>query len=226
MKFFSSRNSLVTFLTGISIFLFLLILFSDQLHLWPFFRRPTVFKYFASDFSDNIAVRDLHGDLSSFLPIDVVYTWVNGSDPLLINRLSEIKRQLSIENDTSIGYNFSLIDTLNDRAQIDVSLSPNGSCILRDCVPFNVLVLSYREGLARALKNNEIFHTIPAERIEKVIQSCETVNVCPEVVTFVKMSDIQDVNVVLSENITFDGEVVPAVRSFVTSQKVLLFNMH
>ena len=226
MRLFSSRNSLITCLLGISIFLFVFILFSDQLHLSPFFRRLKLFQYSVSDYSDNIASRDLHGDLSPFLPIDVVYTWVNGSDPYLINRLNEVKRRVAMENDTSCGHNTSLIDAVNNHAQIDVAISPNGSCILMDCVPFNVLVLSFREGLAVALKNNEIFHTISGERIEKVIQSCETVNICPEIVTFVKMSDIQGVNIALSENITFEGEVIPAVRSFVTSQKVLLFIMH
>lgn len=221
MKVLSSRNIFITFLTGVSLFLFVLVLFSDQLHLWPFFRRPTLFYYLSSEFSDNIALRDLHRDLSPFLPIDVVYTWVNGSDPILVDRLNEVKRRLTTENNSNTRYNITLNNTMNNNALFPFDISPNGSCILRDCVPFNVLVLSFREGLAFALRNNEkLFHKIPIERIEKVIQSCESVDICPEVVTFVKMSDVQDVNLALSENITFKGEVVPAVRSFVTSQKV------
>ena len=27
------------------------------------------------------------------LPIDIVYTWVNGSDPILLDQLEELKRQ-------------------------------------------------------------------------------------------------------------------------------------
>lgn len=38
-------------------------------------------------FSDNIRGENLLGKLSGVLPIDVVYTWVNGSDPLLLSGL-------------------------------------------------------------------------------------------------------------------------------------------
>ena len=31
------------------------------------------------------------------MPIDVVYTWVNGSDPKLIRELAKVKRQMQKE---------------------------------------------------------------------------------------------------------------------------------
>ncbi|KAG0729643.1 N-acetylglucosamine-1-phosphotransferase subunits alpha/beta [Chionoecetes opilio] len=41
-------------------------------------------------FSDNIRGENLLGQLSGVLPIDVVYTWVNGSDPLLLEGLQTL----------------------------------------------------------------------------------------------------------------------------------------
>ncbi|KAG8261744.1 hypothetical protein J6590_066275 [Homalodisca vitripennis] len=45
------------------------------------------------DFGDSIGTKSLQDQLCQYFPIDVVYTWVNGSDPNFINQLrSEEKR--------------------------------------------------------------------------------------------------------------------------------------
>ncbi|XP_076069622.1 N-acetylglucosamine-1-phosphotransferase subunits alpha/beta-like [Oratosquilla oratoria] len=46
-----------------------------------------------SIFADNILEQPLLGKLSSVLPVDVVYTWVNGSDPLFLNGLHKLKEE-------------------------------------------------------------------------------------------------------------------------------------
>ncbi|KAI6658944.1 N-acetylglucosamine-1-phosphotransferase subunits alpha/beta-like isoform X1 [Oopsacas minuta] len=219
---FSTRNGLLISLAGVLTCIFILMLFSDQFHLWPFFRRPTILQYSTSEFSDNIAARDLHEHLSSYLPIDVVYTWVNGSDPLLIQTLNEVKRNLREEQNTNVTLEANLTKaSMNTTSKGFDILLPNKTCRLRHCVPFNVLVLSYREGLAPAIRGNEVFWNVDNLLVEKVIETCETINVCSEVVTFVKMSNIQAVEMALGDNITFEGEIVPAVGSFVTSEKVI-----
>lgn len=42
-------------------------------------------------------MRDFCVRRCSPLPIDVVYTWVNGSDPVLLADLAELKLQMEIE---------------------------------------------------------------------------------------------------------------------------------
>lgn len=46
-----------------------------------------------SVYSDNIASKSFRAELSSNLPIDVVYTWVNGSDPKFIEALNTVKAE-------------------------------------------------------------------------------------------------------------------------------------
>ncbi|GFO26808.1 N-acetylglucosamine-1-phosphotransferase subunits alpha/beta [Plakobranchus ocellatus] len=43
-------------------------------------------------FSDNLAEKNFRDRLSAALPIDVVYTWVNGSDPEMLHQLEMVKR--------------------------------------------------------------------------------------------------------------------------------------
>ena len=216
----STRNGLLAFFAGVLTCLYILMLFSDQFHLWPFFRRPTLLQYSTSDFSDNIATQDLHGDLTSYLPIDVVYTWVNGSDPKLIESLNEARRIINKPQNVTVTNSSVQSDNNTNSSAAEPSITQDGVCILSDCVPFNVLVLSYREGIARAIRRNEVLQNIDSQLIDKVIETCQTAYTCPEVVTFVKMANVQAVEAALSGNITYEGEVIPAVGSFVTSDKV------
>eukprot|EP00053_Salpingoeca_punica_P018525 m.182084 g.182084 ORF g.182084 m.182084 type:complete len:1404 (-) comp17455_c0_seq3:254-4465(-) len=49
--------------------------------------------------TDNIAGRSFRDRMCLPEPIDVVYTWVNGSDPLLIEQLDELKARLKAEDE-------------------------------------------------------------------------------------------------------------------------------
>jgi hypothetical protein len=48
-------------------------------------------------FSDNIVGKSLQSKLCQNIPIDVVYTWVNGSDPILLQGLQQYHLQLQEE---------------------------------------------------------------------------------------------------------------------------------
>ncbi|XP_067143538.1 N-acetylglucosamine-1-phosphotransferase subunits alpha/beta isoform X2 [Centruroides vittatus] len=50
-----------------------------------------------NSFSDNIAGRSFQNMLCQYVPIDVVYTWVNGTDPQLIAQLMQIKQKYDVE---------------------------------------------------------------------------------------------------------------------------------
>ena len=50
-----------------------------------------------NSFSDNVAGRSYQSRLCLPVPIDVVYTWVNGSDPSVLVGLGKVKAQLQME---------------------------------------------------------------------------------------------------------------------------------
>lgn len=56
-----------------------------------------------NSFSDNIAGKSFQNMLCQYVPIDIVYTWVNGTDPQLIAQLIQIKQKYAVElNHSSI----------------------------------------------------------------------------------------------------------------------------
>ena len=52
-----------------------------------------------NSFSDNLAGRSLQNRLCQHVPMDVVYTWVNGSDPWFLDGLKHVKERLRKESD-------------------------------------------------------------------------------------------------------------------------------
>ena len=220
----STRNGFLSLCTGVLTCLFVFTLFSDQLHLWPFFRRPTILQIPSSIYTDNLVQTDLSQELSSYLPIDVVYTWVNGSDPLLADQLKEVKSRLEKEKNSTLTNTTTTPNpnnsTTNNTDRFETFLDKNGTCTLSHCVPFNVLVVSYRPGLARAIRRREVMGRLEEDLIEKVIETCESTEVCPEAVTLVKMKTVRAVESALGGNITYNKQNVPATSSFVTSEKV------
>lgn len=51
-----------------------------------------------SIFHDNIAGKSFQAVIGAPIPIDIVYTWVNGSDPALLSQLGALKQSLNKEN--------------------------------------------------------------------------------------------------------------------------------
>jgi len=60
---------------------------------WSQEEYDTVF----NSFSDNIVGKSLQSKLCQNVPIDVVYTWVNGSDLILLQQLQQYRQQLQEE---------------------------------------------------------------------------------------------------------------------------------
>ena len=57
-----------------------------------------------NSYSDNIIGKSLRNQLCQNVPIDVVYTWVNGSDPLLLEQLQEYQWQRQEETSRKCPY--------------------------------------------------------------------------------------------------------------------------
>ncbi|XP_023723247.1 N-acetylglucosamine-1-phosphotransferase subunits alpha/beta isoform X3 [Cryptotermes secundus] len=67
---------------------------------WSQEKYETVF----NSFSDNIVGKSLQSKLCQNVPIDVVYTWVNGSDPILLQQLQQYHLQLQKESSIKCPY--------------------------------------------------------------------------------------------------------------------------
>jgi Stealth protein CR1, conserved region 1 len=75
-----------------------------------------------NQFSDNILSRNYESDIdfSQYLPIDVVYLWVNGSDLLLLKELRQFKREIEkksiIESSWCIKYDATVASVKRKQA--------------------------------------------------------------------------------------------------------------
>jgi len=90
-------------------------------------------------YHDNIASKSFQQKLCAELPIDVVYTWVNGSDPELIQQLNKVK----------LGMGFNASDQGSDFSE--------ETCNLKNCFMLPLLVLKMQND--SVLQDTEILST-------------------------------------------------------------------
>ncbi|XP_029824352.3 N-acetylglucosamine-1-phosphotransferase subunits alpha/beta [Ixodes scapularis] len=93
----SQRHLFIVSLVGLIIFLVSAFRFCEVALDWSKGKYAEVF----SRFSDNIAGQSFQDRLCQHVPIDAVYTWVNGSDLELVRNLSAIRKQLALETNKS-----------------------------------------------------------------------------------------------------------------------------
>lgn len=86
----SQKNGCRLLAVGIFVILVMTFQMGEILLTWSAEKYAAVF----SPFSDNIGGRSFQERLCLPVPIDVVYTWVNGSDPALLKELKEFRLQL------------------------------------------------------------------------------------------------------------------------------------
>ncbi|XP_062580822.1 N-acetylglucosamine-1-phosphotransferase subunits alpha/beta-like [Saccostrea cucullata] len=89
--------------------------FGETVLEWSHEKYAAVF----NSYSDNIAGRSFRTRLCTPLPIDIVYTWVNGTDPRLLNKLRAFKMGLEKEH----------------------NITKEEKCVFANCLATNMLVL-------------------------------------------------------------------------------------
>jgi UDP-N-acetylglucosamine-lysosomal-enzyme len=89
----SSRNGLLFCTGGFVLVLVSALQFGEVALEWSMNQYATAF----NSYHDNIAGRSFADRLCAPLPIDIVYTWVNGTDPVLLENLSKAKLELEAE---------------------------------------------------------------------------------------------------------------------------------
>ncbi|XP_059483014.1 N-acetylglucosamine-1-phosphotransferase subunits alpha/beta [Neocloeon triangulifer] len=106
---FSHKQALFFILVLFTFVIVTAFQFGETWLQWSTVRYSSIF----NRFHDNIAGRNLQEKLCQSVPIDVVYTWVNGSDPLFQETLLKEKSEFKIED-------------INHK---------RGPCHFRSCVP-------------------------------------------------------------------------------------------
>ncbi|GAB1598387.1 N-acetylglucosamine-1-phosphotransferase subunits alpha/beta-like isoform X1 [Argonauta hians] len=102
--------------------------FGETVMQWSQRQYITMF----SSFTDNVAGHSFKHRLCSPMPIDIVYTWVNGSDLELISELQHVKKML----------------------QTQLNESRTDTCSFSDCVPAHLVV--FDPGLPTSLTLNQL----------------------------------------------------------------------
>ncbi|XP_052801171.1 N-acetylglucosamine-1-phosphotransferase subunits alpha/beta-like isoform X2 [Mya arenaria] len=112
----SHRYGLFVIVIGLILIVTSAFHFGESVVEWSTEKYASVF----NSFSDNLAGKSYRERLCLPVPIDVVYTWVNGTDSLLIRRLQRVKLDMQ--------------DQLNSSREI--------KCVFSNCVRNNMVVLS------------------------------------------------------------------------------------
>ncbi|XP_076320133.1 N-acetylglucosamine-1-phosphotransferase subunits alpha/beta-like isoform X2 [Tachypleus tridentatus] len=99
----SHRNSLLFCFLGLVILCISVLRFGEMTLEWSREKYAAVFNYY----SDNIGGRSFQNRLCQYVPIDAVYTWVNGTDPKLLAELLRVKEGLILHVNSSVSCSYS-----------------------------------------------------------------------------------------------------------------------
>ncbi|KAL5473976.1 hypothetical protein EMCRGX_G028546 [Ephydatia muelleri] len=130
----SSRCGLTICVVGIFLVLVSALQFGEVFLEWSKESYAAQF----SIYHDNIATKSYEHQLCSELPIDVVYTWVNGSDPRLIAELKQLKRKIEEESSSCRVKNTPAVDTVNTTKAPSNEALP---CPFKACIAWQTLVV-------------------------------------------------------------------------------------
>ena len=95
LNLLSDRNTFLVVLIGGFILIVSFLSFGEAWMQWSQDKYAAIF----NSFSDNLAGKSMQSRLCQHVPIDVVYTWVNGSDPLFQDGLKHVKEKLQAQAD-------------------------------------------------------------------------------------------------------------------------------
>ena len=86
----AQRHGLLIILVAIVVVFVTLVNFGESLAAWSTEKYAAV----VNSFSDNVVGQSFRGRLCLPVPIDIVYTWVNGSDPRLLKEIRSYKETM------------------------------------------------------------------------------------------------------------------------------------
>ncbi|EDV28564.1 uncharacterized protein TRIADDRAFT_51611 [Trichoplax adhaerens] len=199
-------------------------------------------------FYDNLAGQSYQDRICTPMPIDVVYTWVNGSDPKLIRELTAIKRQMQQEVqemqinmfyeecphlkniDLSKLRNFTLLGDcakyLPDTTVVEIShkhetaSSGNSSswCSFVNCIPSTIIVL---EGSQLATDVTLLSIRELHESLSSVRWIANVTNAMYKKLSYaVDVEKVENVRFAFKSKIEMHDEQLAVSKAYLTSNKV------
>ncbi|ESO99577.1 hypothetical protein LOTGIDRAFT_238796 [Lottia gigantea] len=192
----SHKNGTLIVFIGLIIIIVSAFHFGEAVIEWSHEKYATVF----NSYSDNIGSKSFRKRLCLPVPIDVVYTWVNGTDPALLKQLSQLRYELKEE----------------------ITSTQETKCTFHNCVPSNLVVLdpvlNEEISLLKLQTMNKLF--LEANKIFNV----HTPNEPKRNFTFVQFNE-QIVDNFTSKYVILDGKNTSVSKVFYTSDLTKQYSM-
>ncbi|KAK3581579.1 hypothetical protein CHS0354_031927 [Potamilus streckersoni] len=169
--------------------------FGETMVEWSTEKYAAVF----NSFSDNIVGRSFRERLCLPVPIDVVYTWVNGSDPEMLIQLKRVKMEMEEELNTSRIHRNSKGETV---------------CVFSNCLVTNIVLIDPMLPSNMTVSDLETYMPVfsDAKKIFKVTAPLGTANM-----TAVAFSNETYVEAVLNSTVWIAGMKRTLRRGYITS---------
>lgn len=191
----STRYGIICIIFGFLIIVVTFVHFGETLITWNYYRYISSFNSFA----DNIGHRSYRDRLCLPLPIDIVYTWVNGSDPLLIEDLRDFK--------------------INLESTILANIEEPTECKFVHCVSASGVVLD--PAFPSELTKSQISLLYPvlqkSESIESLLDPVRN-----STISVVMFENSQEIESILKEHIVINGVKVNVRELYYTSDSTLV----
>lgn len=190
---------------------------------WSILRyQKTLFPYV-----DNILHKSFQDRLCLPLPIDVVYTWVNGTDPQLLKQLAKLKNELEERFNESISLkdntNMQQSATRSNFSQVGVEKMLGEACPYENCVALNTLVLKVHSlvKIADLKKIDPVFQQASLVYNVSVKSNSEPDSKYARLIV-VEFSDENSLKLAVDRPFHINGEKVVAQQAYLTSQSIEL----
>ncbi|XP_046849520.1 N-acetylglucosamine-1-phosphotransferase subunits alpha/beta-like isoform X2 [Xenia sp. Carnegie-2017] len=170
-------------------------------------------------YADNILHKSFQGRLCLPMPIDIVYTWVNGTDPLLLNQLNRLKTELEHRFNDSVPSAENTMDKMKStHGNGGVKDNPE-ICPYKDCIALNTLVLQVHSliKVSELKKVDEIFEK--ALNIYNIsLKSNRKADSKQTRLIVVKFSNKETLNRAVDRSFKIKSENVVSQQAYFTSQ--------
>ena len=212
--FLSSRHGILLCFIAFLFSFISVIQFGEVALEWSVVRyQKTLFPHV-----DNILHKSFQERLCLPLPIDIVYTWVNGTDPWLLNQLAKLKSKMEQDLNDSISSENSTLQLATDTG-IQKGKGGSGACPYKNCVALNTIILKVHTVIKIAdLKKIDPVFLHASNMYNISAKSDPKSNSKNARLTVIKFLDENSLKHALDRSFTINGEKVVAQRAYYTSQ--------
>ena len=217
--FLSSRHGILLCFVAFLFSFVSVIQFGEVALEWSVVRyQKTLFPYV-----DNILHKSFQERLCLPLPIDIVYTWVNGTDPRLLKQLAKLKTKMEQDFNESISSQNSTLPLRTTDKGIQKSKGGSEACPYKNCVVLNTLILKVHSVIKIAdLKRIDPVFLHASSMYNVSAKSSSKSNTKNARLTVVKFPEENFLKHAVDRSFDINGEKVVAQRAYYTSQSTEL----